>query len=136
MAIYGRVLRKYEEIASRSTDSQLRICCDGLLYKHNLIAFNVCMDQHRLSASPSERVLREHLGPILRSLIQHEIDYEFDFEQQNYKFILFPPFPPHLVLNRAQASRSLASMSDAEIAGRQLTALRVTNTDFMQVRLL
>lgn len=78
LALDERVLSRYEDMTSRSSSALQHKCLRGLQYRFWCIKFNVAVMRSR----PLEG------APYFRKICRYEIEEGFDFERQNFLFLL------------------------------------------------
>ena len=78
LTIYTRVLDVYRGMCDRCTVQEQKDCCEGLTYKHDLVASNTYTELND----------KNKAVPFFRRAVEYELRNQISFEEQNKAFIL------------------------------------------------
>lgn len=92
------VLVRYQRVSEGKERAQQE-CCDELTYKYHIIRYNLHFQkkEHRMCIG------------IYRKLLAHELKYEYDFEAQNFLFMI------QMIINKEPSKLVLDALSDRDI---------------------
>jgi hypothetical protein len=62
--------------------------CKKIDYRTNLVRFNICVEQYVKSSSPASSPMRGLLKPMIRGLIEHEVEMNTPKQEQRLMFML------------------------------------------------
>ena len=78
LTIYTRVLDVYRGMCGRCTVQAQKDCCEGLTYKHDLVASNTYTELND----------KNKAVPFFRRSVEYELRNQISFEEQNLAFVL------------------------------------------------
>ena len=78
LTIYTRVLDVYRGMCDRCTVQEQKDCCEGLTYKHDLVASNTYTELND----------KNKAVPFFRRAVEYELRNQISFEEQNLAFVL------------------------------------------------
>ena len=130
------MLERYEDMTRGMNDPNLSACRSELRYKYDALIFNVMTDEYRAASSSSSTVaaskaraaaFQTNMPPVLRRLILYEIDHGFDYDAQNFAFLVNMHFLQDL--HTPATSQQLGRITDKQLVEvLRATFLNTTGT--------